>query len=48
MLGYTEYDIKNLITALDTASIKLEDKELKDALDQTANFLDGLLEEGRI
>jgi hypothetical protein len=48
MMGYTEFDIKNLINALDTASIELDNRELKDALDQTANLLDGLLEEGRI
>ena len=48
LMGYTETDVFKMIEHVYKAYSLIEDKELKMQLIDTAGFLQGLLEEGRV
>lgn len=48
LMGYTETDVFKMMNNLHKAHALIEDEQVKINLIDTATFLEGLLEEGRI
>lgn len=48
LMGYTEKEVGNMLSAVEYASTSISDTDIVYWLDNAAEFLEGLLVEGRI